>query len=181
LNLPAARRVGRAPQTTVKHPHLLFTVLDVIYALPLLSVQEVTTLDAVTTPRHTSDALIGSQALRFQSIPLVDLGVVLEQRQIIPTRTSCTLVVPGRPSQSNTPIGLAVEAVNGVKSLAPSDMRPPPPAMLGHGQVVAALAASDGGFIPVLDARQIAICPDVDDAVRAWKAAAHEASMPAPE
>lgn len=182
MNVPAAGRIGRVSPATVKYPHLLFTVLDVVYALPLLSVQEVTTLDVVPPARAATDALIGSHALRFQSIPLVDLGVVLEQRRITTTRTSCTLVVPGGPSQANTPIGLVVEAVNGVKSLPPSDMTPPPRmAMLGHGQIVAALAASDGGFIPVLDARRIAACADVDAAVRAWRAAAPEASIPALE
>jgi chemotaxis signal transduction protein len=160
----------------VTEPHLICTVLGVVYAIPLLGVQEVMALERVMPLRAGAAALIGMHALRHQRVPLVDLGVVLERRSIEPTRVSCALLVP-MPSREGTVVALLVDSVNGVRGLAPSAMAPARRlAPYSQVEVVAALAETDSGFLPVLDPAAIVACADVDSAVNAWLAAGSGAS-----
>ena len=176
MRTAAARRAGRVAHVTVTEPHLICTVLGVVYAMPLLGVQEVMALDRVMPLGAGADALIGMHALRDRRVPLVDLGVVLERRSIEPTRVSCALLVP-MPSREGTVVALLVDSVNGVRGLAPSAMAPARRlAPYSQVEVVAALAETDGGFLPVLDPAAIAACADVDRAVSAWLAAGSGAS-----
>ena len=172
----AVRRTGRAAHVTVTQPHLICTVLGVAYAMPLLGVQEVMAVDRVTPLPVGVDALIGAHALRDRIVPLVDLGVVLERRRIEPTRVSCALLVP-TPSREGTLVALLVDSVNGVRGLAPSAMAPARRlGLYSQVEVVAALAETDAGFLPVLDPAAIAACSDVDEAVSAWLAAGPKSS-----
>ena len=164
------RRAGRAAPIAVTQPHLICTVLGVAYAVPLLGVQEVMAIDRVTPLPLGIDALMGTHTLRHRTVPLVDLGVVLERRRIEPTRVSCALLVPA-PAREATLVALLVDSVNGVRGLAPSAVVPARPlASYSQVDVVAALAETDAGFLPILDPAAIAACSEVDDAVSAWLA-----------
>ena len=176
MRAAAVRRAGRVAQVTVTHPHLICTVLGVAYAMPLLGVQEVMALDRVTPPRVRTGALMGTHTLRHRTVPVVDLGVVLERRRITQTRFSCALLVP-TPARQGTLVALLVDSVIGVRGLAPSAMVPARRlAPYSQVEVVAALAETDAGFLPVLDPAAIAASADVDEAVSAWLAAASGSS-----
>jgi chemotaxis signal transduction protein len=163
-------------QATVTHPHLICTVLGVAYAVPLAGVQEVMALDRITPLPVCADALMGTHTLRQRTVPLVDLGVVLERRRINRTQVSCALLVrSGLPG--DTLVALLVDSVNGVRGIAPSAMAPAPRmASYSQVEVVAALAATDDGMLPVLDPAAIVACSDVEQAVSAWQAAAVDSS-----
>lgn len=168
MSAVTVRRAGRAAPIAVTQPHLICAVLGVAYAVPLLGVREVMAVDCVTPMPLGVDALRGTHALRNRTVPLVDLGVVLERRRIEPTRTSCALLVP-TPVHDGMLVALLVDSVNGVRGLAPSAMAPARRlASYAQVEVVAALAETDAGFLPVLDPAAIAACSDVDEAVTAW-------------
>jgi chemotaxis signal transduction protein len=170
------RRAGRAAPIAVTDPHLICTVLGVTYAVPLLGIREVMAVDYVTPLPLGVDALTGTHTLRHQTVPLVDLGVVLEGRRIEPTRVSCALLVP-TPAREGMLVALLVDSVTGVRGLAPSAMAPARRlASYAQVEVVAALADTDAGFLPILDPAAIAACADVNEAVTAWLA-----SGPKPE
>ena len=170
------RRAGRSAPIAVTKPHLICTVLGLAYAVPLLGVQEVMAIDRVTPLSLGADALMGTHTLRHRTVPLVDLGVVLERRRIEPTRVSCALLVPA-PGREATLVALLVDSVNGVRGLAPSAMVPARQlASYSQVEVVAALADTDAGFLPVLDPAAIAACSEVDEAVSAWLASGPEPS-----
>jgi chemotaxis signal transduction protein len=165
------RRAGHVAHATVTHPHLICTVLGLTYAVPLLGVQEVMALDRVTPLPVCADALMGTHSLRQQTVPLVDLGVVLERRRINRTPVSCALLVADA-LRGDTLVGLLVDSVNGVRGIAPSAMAPAPRlASYSHADVVSALAETEAGLLPVLDPAAIVGCSDVDQAVGAWLAA----------
>ena len=168
------RRAGRIAHATVTQSHLICTVLGVAYAMPLLGVEEVIAVDRVGPVPDSADALMGTHRLRHRTVPLVDLGVVLERRRIEPTRVSCALLV-ATPSRKGTLVALLVDSVNGVRSLAPAAMMPARRlAPFSQVELVPALAETDAGFLPVLDPAAIVACPDVDAAVSAWLAAGQE-------
>ena len=171
MRVATVRRAGRATHVTVTQPHLICSVLGTAYAMPLLAVQEVMALNRVTPLATGVDALMGTHALRNRTVPLVDLGVVLDRRRIEPTRVSCALLVP-TPSHEDTLVALLVDSVNGVRGLAPSAMAPAQRlAVYSQVEVVTALAETDAGFLPVLDPAAIVASTDVDEAVSAWLAA----------
>ena len=178
------RRLGREQPTVATTPHLLFAVHGVTYAVPLLSVREVMDLVRLAPVAGAPESLLGTQVLRGHRIPVVDLGAVLEQRRIRPTRTSCTLVVQGAVVQADSPaeealIGLAVDGVRGVIGLAVSDLAAPP--SLGDTvamDVVSAMASTAQGLAPVLDPARILVSTDARQAVAAWLAAETGAAQP---
>ncbi len=173
------RRFGQVPVVQETSPYLLLTVLGVHYAVPLLGVREVAEVaDLVQNPDVPAvhEVLMGTQVLRGQRIPVVDMGVVLEQRALTPTRTSCLLVVRAGAPGTGTLVGLAVDGVSGLTGLAASDLAAPPQfGPLGGTDVVSALASTDQGLVSVLDPGRILASRDVREAVAVWRSASHAA------
>src|SRR5262245_33774985 len=125
------RRFGHEQAAGSTTPYLLFVVHGVAYAVPLLGLREVMDLVRLAPAVEAPEALLGTQVLRGHRIPVVDLGMVLEQRRLRLTRTSGTLVVQSAVVHGDSPaeetlIGLAVDGVTGVIGLAASDLAPPP-------------------------------------------------------
>jgi purine-binding chemotaxis protein CheW len=171
------RRFGQAPLAVEANPHLLLTVLGVTYAVPLLAVREAMDLVRLDAVPGAPQALMGTQVLRGHRIPVVDLGAVLEQRRLRPTRTSCTLVVEG--GAPGVLVGLAVDGVSGVKGLAASDLAPPPQlGALGGLDVVSALASTDLGLVAVLDPLRILRSAEARTALAVWQSVEQTAADP---
>lgn len=189
MRTTSLRRFGHEPTTPAATPYLLCTVHGVTYALALLGVREVMDLVRLAPVADAPEALRGTQVLRGQQIPVVDLGAVLEQRPLRLTRTSCTLVVQnplvegggvrGDSAAGEALVGLAVDGVSGVKGLADVDLSPV--SRLGETlamDVVSAMANTADGLVAVLDPARILASADVRRAVAAWHAADASAAQP---
>lgn len=199
MRTTSLRRFGHEQATPAATPYLLCTVHGVTYAVALLSVREVMDLVRLAPVADAPAALRGTQVLRGQQIPVVDLGAVLEQRPLRLTRTSCTLVVQNLvvqrpavqtplvegvavrsdPAAGEALVGLAVDGVSGVKGLADVDLSPV--SRLGETMamdVVSAMANTADGLVAVLDPARILASADVRRAVAAWHAAEASAAQP---
>jgi chemotaxis signal transduction protein len=181
------RRFGREPNMVPTDPHLLFTVHGVTYAMPLLSVREVMDLTRLTPVADAPETMRGTQVLRGHRIPVVDLGAVLEERRLRPTRTSCTLLVQNLlvhdalGQNDDALVGFAVDGVIGVKGLDASARLPAP--RLSHagagGTDVVAMASTEQGLVPLLDPARLLASADVRRALEAWHAAEAGIAQPA--
>ena len=183
MRASTARRRMRAGATagSERVQHLVFSVDGEEYALPLLGVGEVVRIDTLPAVPEAPPALRGVMSLRDEPVVVVDLAVALGGRKGLDAPESCALTamtsLDGRP----TLVGVAVDAVSRVISLAPDDIAPAPRlGTLVQVEFVAAMARVERGFVPILDLERVLASEEVRAAVRAAGGAAEPRVAPAP-
>jgi chemotaxis signal transduction protein len=113
-----------APQTPASacDPHLICTLADEDFALPLAGVLEVQRLQAVTPVPYTPPWLIGATNRRGDVLSVVDLAGFLGRESAAPAPNRRLVVV--KASQEGLTIGLIVDRVRGIRGLAAGVMGP---------------------------------------------------------
>lgn len=104
------------------HPHLICTLADEDFALPLTSVVEVQRLPAVTPVPHTPEWLMGVANRRGDILSVVDLAAFLGRETAAPSPSRRLVVV--KASRDGLTIGLVVDQVRGILGLAPEVIAP---------------------------------------------------------
>lgn len=102
--------------------YVLFQLCGEEYGLPITSVQSIIRYEEPTPVPHAPEGVEGVFNLRGQVLPLVDLGRRLRGAALTPTGTSRIIVAEAGMG----PVGLAVDLVHEVASLAVADINPAP-------------------------------------------------------
>lgn len=131
---------------------LTFRVADGEYAIDLLRVQEVSMGVPVTRVPGAPAAVRGVVNLRGNVVPMVDLSVRLAGPGVTGTGRAAVLFVKARLGAEVTVVGLMVDAVRTVLSIAESEIvdRSAVPGLAG-AEVVSGLAMAGKALIPILD------------------------------
>ncbi len=106
--------------------YVIFGLCDEEYGLPIGRVQSIIRYEAATPVPHAPEGVEGVFNLRGQVLPLIDLGWRLRGEAITPTPASRIIVADSGLGA----VGLAVDRVHEVASLAVSEIRPAPQAAL---------------------------------------------------
>lgn len=106
----------------VVRQYVLFRLCGEEYGLPIGSVQSIIRYQEPTPVPHAPQGVEGVFNLRGQILPLIDLGRRLRGESLTVTPASRIIVVEAGMG----PVGLAVDLVHEVASLAGSDIRPAP-------------------------------------------------------
>ncbi len=145
-----------APQTAAANcdPHLICTLGNEDFALPLAGVLEVQRLQAVTPVPFTPPWLIGATNRRGDVLSVVDLGAFLGRDAAAPAPHRRLVVV--KASREGLTTGLVVDQVRGIRGLSAAGLIEPPsmqqetaatPFLRGNfeqeGRTVAVLALDD--------------------------------------
>jgi purine-binding chemotaxis protein CheW len=105
--------------------YLTFFVAREEYAIDVLRVREVVGVAPVTRVPSTPKEVRGVVNLRGSVVPVVDLGLRFGNGELTPTRRTCIVVVEPE-AHTDRVVGLMVDSVNRVVTLAPGDLVPVP-------------------------------------------------------
>ncbi len=131
---------------------LTFRVADGEYAIDLLRVQEVSMGVPVTRVPGAPAAVRGVANLRGNVIPIVDLSVRLSGPGVVGGGRAAVLFVKARLGAELAVVGLMVDAVRTVVSIAEGDIVDRSAvAALASAEVVSGLARVGTALVPVLD------------------------------
>lgn len=97
------------------------------YAIGLLRLRQILHWRAPTRVPTVPACIRGVINLRGQVVPLIDLGVKFGDGEIVPTRTTCIVIVELTIEGTPTLMGVVADRVHQVIDLAESDIEPPPP------------------------------------------------------
>lgn len=110
--------------TSEVRQYVLFDLCGEEYGIPISRVQSIIRFEAPTPVPHAPEGIEGVFNLRGQVLPLIDLGWRLRGEPIQPTPTSRIIVAESAMGA----VGLAVDMVREVATLAVADIRPTPQA-----------------------------------------------------
>jgi purine-binding chemotaxis protein CheW len=103
---------------------ILFQACDEWFALPIAHVREVQPLDRVTRVPNAPGAVLGILNIRGRVLTLFGLAECLEIAPGAQPRTHVVVLDLGEPELR---MGLAVQAIGGVRRIPVSAIEPPPP------------------------------------------------------
>ena len=106
--------------------YVIFGLCDEEYGMPIARVQSIIRYETPTPVPHAPEGIEGVFNLRGQVLPLIDLGWRLRGAPIVPTPSSRIIVAESGLGA----VGLAVDHVQEVASLAVSEIRPAPQAAI---------------------------------------------------
>lgn len=133
--------------------YLAFNLADQEYATDISLVKEIRGLERVAALPESPHFLLGVMDLRGKVVPVVDL----RRRFHLPTSQEgggeSIIVVVDMPGQT---VGLTVDQVTEVLSLAPSAWEPPPPLFNGPARnFVSGVANLNGRLVILLDLSRV--------------------------
>ncbi|MBI1808957.1 MAG: purine-binding chemotaxis protein CheW [Gemmatimonadetes bacterium] len=102
--------------------YLTFVLAGEEYGMQILSVHEILGLLPVTRIPRTPAHIRGVINLRGKVIPVLDLRLRFGMPSVVDTETSCIIVVQVQGTQ----MGLVVDQVSEVTTIAGADIEPPP-------------------------------------------------------
>lgn len=109
-----------------RRQYVIFGLCDEEYGMPIARVQSIIRYETPTPVPHAPEGVEGVFNLRGQVLPLIDLGWRLRGETLTPTAASRIIVADSGLGA----VGLAVDHVTEVASLAISEIRPAPQAAL---------------------------------------------------
>lgn len=138
-----------------------FRLHNEVYALNILSVQEIIKVLPVTLVPLAMPWIAGVINLRGQILPLINLSIRLGLPLTTPTRNTRFMVVRGREQS----VGLVVDEVLEVLRLPDTDCEAPP-AHLQHRDYIQALSKQERGMVIILDLYKVLYLPSRNDALQ---------------
>jgi purine-binding chemotaxis protein CheW len=147
-----AARPAQRPQASF----LTFWIAGEEYAVPLERAVEIVRCESLTAVPQTPPWLRGVMNVRGSVIPVVDLGPRLGGGAVRLGQRTCALMLETDWSGEAVGMGLLVEAVGRVVSIAPEAIESVPAiGMRMRPDLLSGLIPVDGGFAPVLDADRV--------------------------
>lgn len=148
-----------APSTTVggspTHQYLSFFLGGEEYATDILSVQEIKGWDTVTRVPYSPDYILGVINLRGAIVPVVDLRVRFGLPNGFDAAT-VVIVVHVAGTRGERIVGIVVDAVSDVYSVAGDNIQPPPAVMGSVDQMfVVGLASLQEKLVIILDIERL--------------------------
>lgn len=161
--LPEAARPGDE-RALGAHQYLSFFLGGEEYATDILSVQEIRGWDTVTRVPHAPDYLLGVINLRGSIVPVVDLRVRFSLPTAAFDAATVVIVVHVAGTRGNRIVGIVVDAVSDVYSVASEKIQPPPDVMgsIDHLFVVG-LADIDQKLVIIVDIERLASASVLND------------------
>jgi purine-binding chemotaxis protein CheW len=145
--------VSTSPDAASVEQYLTFEIAGELYAIPILSVQEIRGWEPVAKIPQTPPHVLGVIDLRGAVVPVVDLRtrLAIERREM----TSTTVVIVVRiesPGAAAVTVGCVVDAVSDVANLADETVRPAP-SVCGSvdSHFLRGLSAIDSRLVMLLD------------------------------
>lgn len=116
-----------AGATATAEQFLTFEIGDELFALPILSVQEIRGWEKVSQIPRTDAQILGVINLRGSVVPVLDVRTRLgiEPREVTPTTVLIVVRLEAEDHSSAT-VGCVVDAVSDVVSIRLQDLRPAP-------------------------------------------------------
>lgn len=118
--------MSRTPSIESEKQYLTFFVAREEYAIDVLRVREVVGAVPITRVPSAPSGVRGVVNLRGRVVPLVDLGLRFGGPELTLTSRTCIVVVESS-SGTDQVVGLLVDAVSRVVTLAPNQVEPAPP------------------------------------------------------
>jgi len=157
------RRAAAAEAATPEEPEVwvTFEVAGEVYGLPVLCVEEVLRVTAITRLPYAPAPVRGITQLRGRVLPVVDLRVRLGQPATEVGPASRIVVVTAR----GRTLGLLVDGARQVVKLLPSALEAPPPEVMSERSgFITAVCRREGGLIILLDVDEVLLVPERLDA-----------------
>jgi len=107
---------------TIGQEFLIFTLGDEEYGIDILKVQEIRGYDQVTRIANTPSFIKGVTNLRGVIVPIIDLRVKFAQEDVTYNENTVVIVL----NFENRVVGIVVDGVSDVLSLAQEQIRPAP-------------------------------------------------------
>src|SRR5262249_55043810 len=137
-----------------------FDVAGEIYALPVLCVEEVLRVTAITRLPYAPAPVRGITQLRGRVLPVVDLAVRLGAAPVAVGPQSRIVVVTAR----GRTLGLLVDAARQVMKLLPSAMEAPPPEVVSdQSDFLVAIVRRAESLVILLDVEKALLLPSWED------------------
>jgi purine-binding chemotaxis protein CheW len=167
LNAPRAAdgaAVGEPANAGALHQYLSFFLGGEEYATAILSVQEIKGWDTVTRVPYQPDYILGVINLRGSIVPVIDLRVRFALPKAGFDAATVVIVVHIPGPRGERIVGIVVDAVSDVYSIA-SDGIQPPPDVVGavDRRYVLGLASPGDKLVIVLDIDRLVITSVFDD------------------
>lgn len=149
-------------RSVVSEQFLTFEVGSELFALPILSVQEIRGWDKVSQIPRTEAHILGVVNLRGTVVPVLDVRTRLGMDSREPTATTVVIVVRIESADYGTTIvGCVVDAVSDVATIEP-ELILPPPAACGSvdSHFVCGVATVDQRLALLLDVNRLIVVPN---------------------
>jgi purine-binding chemotaxis protein CheW len=145
-------KAGAAGDGGSAHQYLSFFLGGEEYATDILSVQEIKGWDTVTRVPYTPDYILGVINLRGAIVPVIDLRVRFSLERAAFDAATVVIVVHVAGARGDRIVGIVVDAVSDVYSVASANIQPPPDVMgsVDHMFVVG-LASLEDKLVIILD------------------------------
>ncbi|HEY8616944.1 chemotaxis protein CheW [Phenylobacterium sp.] len=118
-----------------------------LFALDIMSVREIRGWTASTPLPHAPEYVLGMINLRGAVLPVVDLAGLLGLARIEPDASSVVVVA----DLAGRPVGLLVDAVCDIVTVADGEMKPPPELGSDYRGFVTGVITGADGIVTVLN------------------------------
>jgi len=147
-------RSDRASQATSQY--LTFVLGGETYAIGILSIKEIIEYRGVTAVPRSPAAIRGVINLRGAVVPVLDLAQRLGRTAGPETKRTCIVIVEATLAGEQQVLGVVVDAVSAVKTIAAADIEPPPSFGLHlKAEFVSGMGKVGGRFVILLDMVQV--------------------------
>jgi purine-binding chemotaxis protein CheW len=154
--VPAPGGVADAPVGT--HQYLSFFLGGEEYATDILTVQEIKGWDTVTRVPYSPDYVLGVINLRGAIVPVVDLRVRFALDKAGFDAATVIIVVHVAGTRGNRIVGIVVDAVSDVYSVAADKIQPPPDVIgAADHMFVVGLASLGDKLVMILDIERLVL------------------------
>jgi purine-binding chemotaxis protein CheW len=164
----ASATASSAVATPVEQ-HLTFEIAGELYAIPILSVQEIRGWEPVARIPQTPPHVLGVIDLRGAVVPVVDLRTRLSIETRETTATTVVIVVRIEPPNAATvTLGCVVDAVSDVVNIEQDSIRPVPDSLgRARSAVLRGLSTVASRILLVLDPDRLVATDAAPDLVAA--------------
>jgi purine-binding chemotaxis protein CheW len=146
------------------HQYLSFFLGGEEYATDILNVQEIKGWDTVTRVPYSPDYILGVINLRGAIVPVIDLRVRFALPSAAFDAATVVIVVRVAGTRGDRIVGIVVDAVSDVYSVASGNIQPPPDVIgsVDHMFVVG-LANLDDKLVIILDIERLVLSSVLGD------------------
>ncbi|HEY6925642.1 MAG TPA: chemotaxis protein CheW [Steroidobacteraceae bacterium] len=132
--------------------YLTFSLAGEAFAIGILAIKEIIEHQPVTVVPMMPDYLRGVINLRGAVVPVIDLSLRFGRERREVTRRTCFVIVEAEMNGEKMHMGLVVDAVNAVLSIAAEEIEPPPTFGANTQQrFIMGMGKVNGNFVILLD------------------------------
>jgi purine-binding chemotaxis protein CheW len=151
-------------QSAVSAQYLTFVCGGEEYGVDILRVQEIKGWEHVTRVPYAPHYVLGVMNLRGMIVPVIDLRTRLNLEKRNFDASTVVIVVRVQSSRGEKTIGIVVDAVSEVYSVAADDIKPVPElGTIANDSCVKGIATVEGKMVMLLDINTlVAACVETD-------------------